>query len=112
MKFNDYAKKRNSETLLESAGTNKNDIRAAAKAMKNWVESTAHMIDCLQKVPEMQGELGGMIASNHLGERTLESEIAMEVQRARYVVAESSLDEIADRLNQFASRISSGIDRL
>ena len=112
MKFESYVRKRNTQVLLEAVGTNKGDLRAASKAMKEWILSTYNMLERIEKIPEISGELGGSVQHNSRGEHTLENEVTLEVQRVRYVLQDANLLDLMERVNQHCARIESASDRL
>ena len=112
MKFENFKRKRDSQLLLESAGTSKGDIRAASKAMKEWITSTYNMLESIEKIPEISGSLGGAVQNNSIGERTVEHELTLEVQRVRYILQETNLEDLMSRINQHCARISAASERL
>ena len=113
MKFERYKQRRDSQVLLESAGTNKQEIRSASKAIKEWVAATANMLEAVERLPEAFGELGGSVQTqNSIGQNTVEHELAMELQRVKYILQEFSLADLTDRLNQHQARIDAASHRL
>ena len=113
MKFERYAKRRDTQVLLESAGTNKVDLRAASRSMREWLVSTCNMLEAIAKVPEITEQLGGAsFSSNSLGERSLADELTLEFQRVKCILQEIGLDDLMSRINQHSARIEAASEQL
>jgi len=112
MKFYEYSRTRDQDLFFEDAGFKKEDVVGAAKAMQEWVAATEKLVAALDQVPVAYGELGGGAASPKVSADVSEQQIALEVQRARYVVQEANLPDLLDRLNQYSARISTALENL
>lgn len=106
--FNNYSKNRDQEMFFESAGFDGNDIDEVAAAMRMWVTATQNLVESLSKIPMVQSDL---FHGQDNGDE-MQQEVAMEVQRARHIVQEGNLVDMASRMNQFAARLSHGSGQL
>lgn len=107
LSFDSFKTRRDQELFFESAGFQRNDVNAVTEAMQQWVAATEQLVEALEKIPSAQGALFDGQNEDHL-----EQEVALEVQRARHVVEEGNLVDIASRINQYAARLTHGASQL
>ncbi len=113
MHFNEYAEQQDANNYLENAGINAPDIAIAVAAMRQWSEATEQLIAALDKIPEAHGHVGGSAISDEPGTgNTIADAIALELQRSKYVVQESGLADLASKMTQFSSRVSTAASQL
>ena len=108
--FDEYKGRRDQDLFFENAGFESTDVTAVAKTMQQWVEATQQLVEALAKVPATSSSLtssGAEVSHNQV-----EQALALEVQRARHVVEEGNLADMASRMNQYAARLAHGCSQL
>ena len=109
--FQEYAQHCDRVTYCESTGINQDSLARAVAAMQKWLQVTDTMLESLEQLPEVQGEVGGAVNEPSEGPKLIET-IALELQRTKHTFAEAGLAETANRINQYSARVHSALEQL
>jgi len=109
--FQEYASHCDKAVFCESTGVDEGDLARAVAAMQKWLQVTDTMLECLEHLPEVQGNVGGTVGGVSDGPKLIET-IALELQRTKHTLVEAGLAETASRLNQYSARVQSALEQL